>query len=243
MNNFLKTLSVICFCYLQMTVYAQVDTDGYNTVQHSTTNLKKEAVNMYVMPGNGLLINYDQPSGIPKYFQFSANSNANTSLTVQLTVADNNNMQTITRDIEIQDHAAYYEIPIHQYLTASLAASPDAVIRSVTFTNNSNGKVMVRETMYSSSSVKYPVGINQVFVMDMAGINKRYYIHSNYERLVNINIYESSGVLLAREKITLNVGENFIDLEMLRSLSPDKYVIVVSDATNTNIANTMTVMY
>jgi hypothetical protein len=243
MKNLLKTLAVVCICLIQLTMYAQIDASDFNTEKIGQTNYKTELMNVYVLPNNGLQIIYENPSGLPNYFQFAANSYENTSLTIQILVTDNNKVQTITRDIEILDEAAFYEVPIHQYLTPAMSGNPDAVIKSVTFKNSSNTKVMLRETVFAVTSKNYPVGINQVFVLDKTSINKRYYIHSKYERPVNVNIYDVKGTLMKREKLTLGTGDNYIGTELLEELIPAKYTIIVSDALNSNIASKMTVMF
>ena len=244
MKNLLKTLTVSCMLLIQASgIFAQEDTDNYNSVSLPTINFKAEPVNMFVQPDNGLLLTFDKPGSIPQFFQFSANSNADISLTVQINVADNDNVQTITKEIEISNDPSMYEIPIHSYLASVFLNNPDAVIKSVLFSNRSNAKVMIRETLFSSISVNYPIGINQVFVMDMMAVNKRYFIHSNYYREVNFNVYDIKGTLQKKELITLDPGDNFISEEMLQDLRPGKYVMLVTDAANMNISNTMTVMF
>jgi hypothetical protein len=240
MKHLRITLAGVFALFSVFTSFGQQD--NVNKISLPAASFKSEPVNMYVAPGSGLLMTYERSGSIPKYFQFSANSNSSTQLTVQVTIDANGQIQTINKALDISGLGAYYEIPVQQYLASGFQDNPDAVIKSVLLTTQSD-KVMIRETNFSNTSVNYPIGINQVFVMDMTKINKRYYIHSSYARGVNINIYDKTGLLIKKEKTLLNVGDNFITMELLMDLKPDKYVIVVTDVANTNVSTTMTVMF
>ncbi len=241
MKPLLNTLVGCIALFSAFTVFGQ-NSDNVNTLSLPVAGFKTEPVNMYISEDNGLLLSYERSGSVPKFFQFSASSSINSLLTAQITIADGDKIQTITKSLDISGLPAYYEIPIQPYLAPEFQDNPNAIVKSVLLTTKSD-KLMIRETSFSSASVNYPIGINQVFVMDMNKVNKRYYIHSSYARSVNINIYDSSGLLLRKEKTLLNVGDNFLTLDLIMELKPDKYVILVTDITNANVSNTMTVMF
>ncbi len=170
----------------------------------------------------------DVTATIPKFLQF--NCSASSSLiTIAVHITDGEQNQTIIKDIQINDVRELYELPVLAYVSDKLMQNGKARISSIVFSNNSDTKFLLSELNFSNATSTYEIKLNQIFTTDLATISlKNYFIKSNLDKDIFINIYKSNGTFAQKVPMRLIDGENFIRFDDIH-IQEGKYIVVITE--------------
>lgn len=214
----------ICFTIV---AHAQ-NSKSFKTISLTDVNFKPQEISVAVSKQKPCLINFEQhQTSIPKYFQFTCNGN-DASLTIQITITDGSQVQTITKDVKI-DTNSLYEARILPRNRNDIQLNSNSYIKSVLIVNNMDGEVNIGSCNFSNVSMINEVNINQIFTVDLDAENqKRYMVYSKETKAISMNVYKLNGELDERVMYTLNPGENYIDFSLMKK-NYGRKVLQISD--------------
>ena len=185
----------------------------------------------------------DADASIPKFIQFNCSGGA-TLLTVKVFITDGIHKQTITKDLQVNERNAVYEMPVLAFVSDQIIQSGKAKINSIEFSNNMNTSVWLERINFSNVTSNYEVKMNQVFTVDMANsTQKNYVIKSNMPKDVSINLYKTNGEFSKKVTKSLMAGENYIRFDEMQ-INDGKYVIAITENDTKKAPNNkLSVMY
>lgn len=185
----------------------------------------------------------DADASIPKFIQFNCSGGA-TLLTVKVFITDGAHTQTITKDIQVNERNAVYEMSVLAFVSEEIVQSGKARINSIEFSNNMNTSVSLEKINFSNSTSNYEVKLNQVFTVDISNaLQKNYIIKSNTPKEVSINLYKTNGEFSKKIIKSLITGENYIQFDEMQ-INDGKYVIAITENDSKKAPNSkLTVMY
>lgn len=238
-----KNVLAYVFILFSIVNHAQNSKSSFLTISLPSINFKPQDVNFKLTKQKPFQITFDQhQTSIPKYFQLKCEGDAAT-LTVQFTITDGSNVQTLTRDIKIDSNNQVYEALVLPRNRNDISLNSNSYIKSVLVVNNIDEAVNVETCNFSNVSVKNEVNVNQVFMVDLDAENpKRYVVFSKETKVIYMNVYKINGDLEERLMYTLNAGENYLDFSLMRK-SFGKKVIQLSDDLLKKPTNKISVMF
>ena len=212
-----KTIMAHVFLFFTIFAHAQKQENVNKDVTFSGINFKTQEVNYKISKKETYQIAIEQhQNSIPKYFRFRCEGNES-SVTVQISITDGMQIQTVTKEINIDAVNDEYQVSILPRNKNDLVLNSNCYIKSVVVINKSDNDVFIKSYNFSNVSVINEVNVNQVFAVDLDVENpKKYMIFSNESKIISLNVYKLNGELDERLMYTLNPGENYLDFSLLK---------------------------